>query len=69
VFFVHDEIIFETPESKGALAAAELEKVMIAAMERWTPNIPAAASATLMRYWSKKAKPIFEEGELVPWEG
>lgn len=69
VFFVHDEIIFETPESKGALAATELEKVMIAAMERWTPDIPAAASATLMRYWSKKAKPVFKEGELVPWEG
>ena len=39
------------------------------AMQKWTPDVPVAASAVLMRRWSKGAEPTFSaEGKLVPWE-
>ncbi len=68
VLFIHDEIVLETPEFVGHEAAQELEEVMVAAMEQWTPQVPAAASAVLMRRWSKKAKAVVKEGRLIPWE-
>jgi DNA polymerase-1 len=69
VLFIHDEIILETPEEAGDQAAQEMQHVLIEAMERWTPDIPAAASATLMRYWAKKAERVFDKsGKLIPWE-
>jgi len=67
VLFIHDEIIVEVPEEASDLAAQEMQGVLITSMEHWTPNVPAAASATLMRYWSKKAKRTFDErGRLIP---
>ncbi len=68
VNFVHDEIILEADEEQGAEAAKEIEKVMVETMARYTPDVPPSASAHLMRYWSKKAKPIYDtNGKLVPW--
>jgi DNA polymerase I-like protein with 3'-5' exonuclease and polymerase domains len=69
VLFIHDEIILETPEPIAHEAAMELEKIMVDTQEVFTPDVPAAASATLMRYWSKKAKRIEENERLVPWYG
>ena len=68
VLFIHDEIVLEVPEEAGHEAAMEMVLIMEKAQGRWTPNVPAKAEATLMRYWSKKAKAIFQEGRLVPWE-
>jgi hypothetical protein len=68
VVFVHDEVILETPEEVGDEAAKEIVAVMEAAMQRWTPDVPVAASAVLMRRWSKAAEPTFVDGKLVPWE-
>jgi len=68
VLFVHDEIILETPEERGHEAAQELETTMVAAMERWTPDVPCAASATLMRRWSKGAEQAYDGDRLIPWE-
>lgn len=68
VLFVHDEIICEVPEDAGHEAAFELTRIMERAEEHLTPAIPAKAEAALMRCWSKKAKPKFKNGRLVPWE-
>ena len=68
VLFVHDEVILETPESGSHEAASELERVLVESMEKWTPDIPAAASATLMNVWSKQAKRVVEDGRLVTWK-
>lgn len=70
VVFVHDEIIIETQEEWAHEAAKELEQVMVDAMQVWTPDVPAAASATIMRYWSKEAEETYNStGRLIPWEG
>ena len=68
VLFIHDEIILEVLEEVGHEAAEELEHVMVWAMEKWTPDVPASASATLMRRWSKRAEATYRDGRLVPWE-
>lgn len=68
VVFVHDEVILETPEETGHEAAKELEQVMIECMQRWTPDVPAAASATLMRRWSKAAEQVYDGERLTAWE-
>ncbi len=68
-FFIHDEIILETPEEAGHEAAQELEQVMAHEMMKWTPQVPATASATLMKRWSKSAQRVEQDGRLVAWEG
>ncbi len=69
VLFVHDEIIAEVPEARGHECAAALERLMVDAMEKWTPDVPAAASATLMKNWSKAAEQTYSAGRLVAWDG
>ncbi|NIQ90986.1 MAG: hypothetical protein GWM98_04560 [Nitrospinaceae bacterium] len=69
VAFVHDEIIIEAPEWAAHKVAEEVETVLIECMERWTPDVPAAASASLMRRWSKRAERVKDRnGRLIPWE-
>lgn len=67
VALIHDELIFEVPIFAGHWAAQEMIRIMVEVMERWTPNVPSSAEATLMDRWSKKAKPTFKDGLLVPW--
>ena len=69
VLFIHDEVVLETPREVGHLAAGEIEGVMEAAMQPWTPDVPASASATLMTRWSKEAERTYDGGRLVAWEG
>lgn len=70
VNFVHDEIIIETPEAGAHLAAQELAQVMISEFNKVVPDVPVSASPLLMRFWSKKAIPLFNsDGHLIPWEG
>ena len=69
VLFVHDEVILESPDFAAHLVAEDMPPIMVEAMERWTPNVPAAASAHLMRAWSKRARAVHDDaGKLVPWE-
>jgi len=69
VNFVHDEIVLETPELVAHEAAKELETLMVEQMARYTPDIPVAATAALMRHWSKDAEPVYDEdGRLTVWE-
>jgi hypothetical protein len=69
VCFVHDEIILESLEYRAPAAAQRLEQLMIEHMGYWVPDVPCTATAHLMRRWSKKAKPVYQNGVLVPWEG
>ncbi len=67
--FVHDELILEVPIEAGHEAAIEIESVMNATMNKWTPDVPAASEAAIMRYWTKGAEPVYNaEGRLIPWE-
>jgi DNA polymerase I-like protein with 3'-5' exonuclease and polymerase domains len=69
VAFVHDEIILEAPEDQAHRAAMRLKAVMEAEFNAYVPDCPTTAEPTLMRYWSKEAKQIWDGDILVPWEG
>jgi len=69
VFFIHDEIIIETPELGAPEAAERLSELMISEMRRFTPDIPCQASPALMRRWYKGAETRRDRGgRLIPWE-
>jgi DNA polymerase-1 len=74
VVFVHDEIIIEAPEPYAHEAAVELDRVMCAAMQELTPDVPARASPALMRHWSKKSDLVWgdkehgDEGRMICWD-
>jgi DNA polymerase I-like protein with 3'-5' exonuclease and polymerase domains len=53
VLYVHDEVISETPKHKAERAAKEKVRIMIKAMEKWTPDVPAASSSKIMDRWVK----------------
>jgi len=70
VAFVHDEIIIETPEETGHEAAHALADIMRKSANVYLPDVPIAEgrmAPVLMRRWSKKAKPVFANGRLIPW--
>lgn len=68
--FIHDEVGVETVDDQEVIdaVALEMERVMVAAMQPWTPDIPCLASATPARRWSHHAKRIERDGHLIPWE-
>jgi len=69
VVFLHDEILMEAPEEYAHEAAIELSEVMCRAMEELTPDVPARASAALMRRWSKGAYAAHDQdGRYICWE-
>ena len=68
VAFIHDEFILEVPDDPRAHdAAQELARLMIRGAGTYLPDVPATTEPLLMRYWSKKATPVYENGRLVPW--
>lgn len=68
VAFLYDEIICEVPEEIAHEAALRLRDVMVGEMRKWLPDVPVTAEPALMRRWYKKAKAVYENGRLVPWE-
>jgi len=68
VNFVHDEFILETPVLGASKAAEELARLMVVGASRFLPDVPPKATPLLMCRWSKRAKPVYKNGELVPWE-
>lgn len=66
--FIHDEVIVEAPDFAVDDVAPEIERVMVAAMRPWVPDVPCSASATAMLRWSKKAKHAVVGGRIVPWD-
>jgi DNA polymerase-1 len=70
VAFIHDEIIMEVEESQAHAAALELSEVMEREFNHFVPDCPTQAEPTIMRWWSKKAVPVWtDDGRLVPWAG
>lgn len=70
VVFIHDEIIVEVPLDRASESAAEIKRLMEAAMVRAaTPDIPSRASPALSLSWIKEASDVYDaEGFLIPWE-
>ena len=68
VNFIHDELILEVPDDQYAHERAqELGRLMRVGAEPFLPNCPAKCEPQLMRYWSKDAEPVYQDGRLVPW--
>lgn len=67
VIFLHDEIFLETPVARAGAAATRLKEIMLASMSEMVPNIPVKTEPKLHYIWSKKAKSVYRDGELVPW--
>lgn len=69
LLFVHDENIGETKLQNGPAFASEMQQVMEHIYSQYTPDVKIGVEATIMRErWSKKAKPVWHEGVLRPWE-
>ena len=69
VNFVHDESILEVDDdSRAHDKAIELGRLMVLGANEFLPNVPARVEPLLARRWSKKSKPVFKDGRLVPWE-
>lgn len=68
VLFIHDEFILEVDDNdRAGEAALELARLMVLGAAPFLPDVPPKAEPYLMRRWSKKAKPVWSEGRLVPW--
>jgi hypothetical protein len=67
VDFIHDEFLFEFPESEAHWFALEAARIMEAAAAEWIPDVPPKVEPALMLEWSKDAGPVWENGKLVPW--
>lgn len=65
---VHDELVLEAGELYGHEIALELQHVMEREYQRYTPDVLITTEASMMRRWSKNAKPAFHNGRLIPWE-
>ena len=68
VVFIHDEIIMEHPEETAHERAFEQSRLMVEAGKPFCPDVPLKAEPALMRYWTKDAIDVYENGRLVPWE-
>jgi DNA polymerase I-like protein with 3'-5' exonuclease and polymerase domains len=65
---VHDETSLEVDDNDLAHdKAMELGRLMILGANEFLPDVPARIEPLLSRIWSKKAKPVFKEGRLIPW--
>lgn len=67
--FIHDEELLEVPDDgRLNVVSIELKELMEEQFNACTPDYPVEVEPVAMRYWSKKAYPIFNErGELTPW--
>ena len=66
--FIHDEIILEAPITKAAQAAKRLGQIMVAAMQKYIPDVPIKAEPLIMPRLYKAAEPRYDaEGNLIPW--
>lgn len=66
--FVHDEVLIEVPETSITGPAMELSRIMAEEFNSFVPDCPVqGVEVAAMRYWSKKARPVWEDGELIPW--
>ena len=65
---IHDELILEVDEDLRAHdKAIELGRLMVLGANEFLPDVPARVEPLLARCWSKKSKPVYSNGRLVPW--
>jgi hypothetical protein len=70
VAFIHDEFVIELPEEADHGAeAARIESILNRFMESVTGGVPVDCEYALSRRWSKKAKAVFLDDRLIPYEG
>lgn len=69
VLFVHDEIAVEALESRAHAAALRQRDVMVHEFRKFHPHLHEAieANPVITRLWSKKAKQVWKNEQLVPW--
>jgi hypothetical protein len=68
VNMIHDELLVEVDDDYFAHdKALELSRLMILGANEFLPDVPARAEPQLAKCWSKKSKPVFVDGRLVPW--
>lgn len=69
VNFVHDEFIVEVPENgQEHEAAMRIAELMVIGAQPAVPDVEVIAEPYLARRWSKKAKAVFKDGRLIPWD-
>jgi hypothetical protein len=66
--FVHDEFLTEVPLRWVTECANQLEHIMSEAPKRYLPDVKIKSDAKAMMRWSKKAKRIVQNDELIPWD-
>lgn len=66
VMFLHDELFVEALEEKAHDAAGELQRIMIASMGEYVTDVPITCKPVLTRRLRKGAKPVYQDGRLVP---
>ena len=66
--FIHDEIIVESPDELAPEAGDRLASIMVDAMNKVCPDVPAQATPALCKRWLKGAKTVRDEnGRLSAW--
>lgn len=69
VNYIHDQFILECDEAVAHEVAMELKRIMEHYASIYLPDCPATVSKPVVaRVWSKKAKQVWEDGKLIPWE-
>lgn len=66
--FLHDEFIIRSKLDRGHEAAARLGEVMKEKARECIPDVDTPVEPTMMRRWAKKAKAVYRDGRLVPWD-
>lgn len=67
VAYPHDEIISEAPAHRAAAAAERQAQVMTEVQAEICPDVPPGCEPALAHRWYKGAKPVYQNGVLVPW--
>lgn len=68
IAYIHDEIFSETPMAGASPAADRMVEVMEREMRELVPDIAVKVEPSLSKFWSKSAKAVRRDGQLVAWE-
>jgi DNA polymerase-1 len=80
IFFAHDEIMAEMPETTAHLAGPRMSQVMVAKGREYVEDVAMVADPALMFTWSKAVESVYRSADgrfydrpdvgrtLVPWE-
>ena len=73
IFFVHDQIVGETPVDVAHEQAVELGRVMVDACNVYLPDVPVKCEPCLSKHWTKDAVAVYDAppkdgGRLLPWD-